>query len=108
MRFRKEREPSKEEQVRSPEKLGQEITSITVVVPSLDETTNILTVSDTLHRQRRTLSPNIPLRLIISDNGSTTDTLSTYDQIITEETLQREEDKIDITIVHGSKKGFNG
>jgi hypothetical protein len=92
---------------RPPEILRSGVAAITVVVPSLDETTNILSVRDNLRVQRKNLSPNIGLRLVVSDNGSGPDTLEAYRQILSDEELQRDEEKIDIATVYGSKKGFN-
>lgn len=95
------------EKPRSPETIGKGIVEISVVVPSLDEKTNILSLRDNLRIQRRALSPNISLRLVISDNGSANETLNIYQQIINDEKSQREEKKLDIVIVYGSKKGFH-
>ncbi len=95
------------EQPWSPERPGKGIAGITIVVPSLDETTHILSLRDNLRTQRQTLSPNIALRLVISDNGSATETLNIYQQIIHDEESQREKNKLDIAIVYGSKKGFH-
>lgn len=95
------------ESLKSPELIGKGIEGITVVVPSLDETTNILTLRNNFRLQRKNLSPNINLRLVISDNGSGEDTLEAYKQILQEEVSQNNESKLDIDIIYGSNKGFN-
>ncbi|MDE2026579.1 MAG: hypothetical protein KGJ07_08900, partial [Patescibacteria group bacterium] len=77
------------------------------VVPSLDETTNILHLRDNLRTQRRNLSPNVALRVVISDNGSNADMLNIYQRVLHEESLKPPEERLDIAIVTGSEKGFN-
>lgn len=88
--------------------IKQNISDITVIVPSLDEKGNIFSLRDTLQWQRRNLSPNVDLHLVISDNGSSDETLRIYKQITEEQEVQPETSTLNIAIVSGSRKGFNG
>lgn len=93
--------------VKSAELLKKGISGITIVVPSLDESSNIFSLRDSLRLQRKYLDPTINLRVVISDNGSSSDTQDVYKQILREEESQSDENKLDIAVIYGSKKGFN-
>lgn len=87
-------------------KEGRGIVAATFVVPVLDEARHILTLRDNIRQQRQNLAPHVFLRLVIADNGSGSETLSIYEQILSDEE-QRGKDKVPIDVLHGSDRGFH-
>ncbi|MDO8658271.1 MAG: glycosyltransferase [Candidatus Levybacteria bacterium] len=87
-------------------KEGRGIVGATFVVPALDEAEHILTLRDNIRVQRQNLASHVSLRLVIADNGSEPETQRVYQQILSDEE-QRDEDKVSIDVLRGSRRGFH-